>query len=219
VAAVVFGACTFATADPVKYTFVSVTNNNPVDVATGQEQLYMEVDSVAGGKVSFTFFNKGSEACSITDVYFDDMTRAVLALPMVITSSSGVSFSQDASPPDLPGGQTIGFTADYSADSNNGPPGTMANGVNPGEWLKIVFSLKSPATFGDVLTELHPFVNTDLRVGIHVQGFEGDGSESFIAVPVPPAVWGGAALLSMLGGFQAIRRRALVGDSQCAADE
>lgn len=54
----VLGLAGAAVAEPVKYNFVGVSNNNPADVASGDTQLYMLVDSVAGNKVSFAFHNE-----------------------------------------------------------------------------------------------------------------------------------------------------------------
>ena len=210
---VVGGIAGHAVAVPVRYQFEAVTANNVADVATGEAQLYMLVESVAGNKVSFTFHNDGPLASSICDIYWDDMfdskkgigTSILSDSGVVITDSgAGVSFSMGASPGNLPGGNSIGFKASISADSNNP---TQPMGVNPGEWVKFVFSIKSPYTYSNVLGELNPYVNTGLRVGIHVQGFTGGGSESFIAVPAPAAVWGGASLLTALGGLRILRRR------------
>jgi len=54
--------------------------------------------------------------------------------------------------------------------------------------------LNSPKTVGS------------LRIGIHVQGFDGEGSESFVNTPVP-----GAVLLGLLGlgaGWLKLRKSA-----------
>lgn len=54
------------------------------------------------------------------------------------------------------------------------------------EKLGIVFDLESGGTFDQVLSELD---DGTLRIGIHVQGYSSGGSESFVNVPVPPAIW------------------------------
>src|SRR5262249_35598988 len=101
----------------------------------------------------------------------------------------------DASPPDLPGGNVVGFvtSAGFSADSN---PPVQPNGVNPGETLGITFNLQAGRSFSDVTSEL---ASGELRVGVHVQGYANGGSESFVnlASPVPE----GPILLSLLSGL------------------
>lgn len=158
----------------VVYSFEGITNNNPADVATGEAQLSVDVSDAGAGQVAFTFMNSGPDASSITDVYFDDGTLLGIAS---ITNQSGVSFSQGASPGNLPGGNAIEFvaTAGFTADSN---PPTQPNGVNPGESLTILFNLINGKTYADTLAALDG--GLDLRIGIHVQGFYGGGSESFV---------------------------------------
>ncbi|MCA0274361.1 MAG: VPLPA-CTERM sorting domain-containing protein [Proteobacteria bacterium] len=203
-AAVVFGSYA---AEAATYSFVNITNNNATDAAAGQSQLTMDVLAVGTTGVSFTFLNVGAAAMSIADVYWDDQAGTLGAMGS-ITSSSGVSFSQGAAPPNLPGGQSVGFSATGSADSN---PPVQPNGVNPGEWLTIVWSLISGATYSDVLAALNLGGDQagSLRVGIHVQGFAGGGSEAFVngtpppaPVPVPAA---GLLLIGALGGLAAMR--------------
>jgi hypothetical protein len=124
--------------------------------------------------------NIGPAASSITGIYFDDGTLLGIAS---IQSGSGVSFSQGASPGNLPGANNASpafvTTAGFSADSN---PPTQPNGVNPGESLGITFNLQGVQTFDDVLMDLG---DGSLRIGVHVQGFAGGGSESFVNAPAP----------------------------------
>lgn len=197
-------------AQAATYSFVGVTSNNATNVNTGQSQLSLDVIDSGAGTVSFTFNNAGPLASSITDVYWDDQARLLRSMGS-ITYSSGVSFSQGASPGNLPGGNTIGFSVSptgASADSNS-PVQPM--GVNPGEWLTIVWSLVAGATYNDVLAALNlgGDQSGSLRVGIHVQGFSNGGSESFVSeppapVPVPAA---GLLLAGGLGAMGVLRRR------------
>lgn len=178
--------------------FYCITNNSPTNCAIGEAQLTVTVSDPAAGQVLFHFKNlAGGSASSITDVYFDDGTLLGIAS---LTNGPGVSFAQDASPPDLPGGNSISppfqVTAGFLADSN---PPAQPNGVNPGEWLKVFFNLQSGGTYNDVISEL---ADGRLRIGIHVQGFANGGSESFVntPVPVPAAVWlFGSGLLGLAG--------------------
>jgi len=183
--------------------FGNISNNDVLDAAIGEAQLFVDVIDEGPGQVRFDFINIGPDASSITDVYFEDGT--VLGIASIDNySDPGVSFSQLASPPDLPSGNLADpdfeVTTGFSADSD---PPAQPMGVNPGEKVGIVFNLESSIAFADVLAAIglgfdpattDPGGNTSLRIGIHVQGFDGDGSESFVAVPVP-----GAILLGLLG--------------------
>ena len=179
--------------------FSCITGNLAGDCAIGEAQLAGDVSDLGGGQVLFTFTNAGPAASSITDVYFDDGTLLGIAglidaddAALGYYGDAGVDFSQGASPPDLPGGNTIGFqtTAGFLADSD---PPVSQNGVSVGQSLGVVFSLQAGGTYADVISEL---ATGELRIGIHVQAFQSGGSESFVNVPVPEP---GTALLLGLG--------------------
>lgn len=203
------------------YSFVGVgdPSANSADVAMGTASLSVEVIDlgIAGSgahQVAFTFTNASS--ASLTDVYFDD--GSLLGIASAEGSGTGVDFSQVAAPGNLPGGNNLtpGFTttAGFSADSN--PPVSL-NGVSQGEWLTITFDLISGQDYQSVIDALalpNGGGPGDLRIGLHVQGFPGGGSASFvnvpdgISVPVPEAKTY-AMLLAGLGlvGFMAARYR------------
>jgi hypothetical protein len=179
--------------------FSCITYNSAPDCASGEAQLSVDVTDLGSGQVLFDFMNAGPDASSITDIYFDDGTLLGIAglvdaddNALGYYGDAGVDFSPGASPGNLPGGNTIGFvtTTDFLADSD---PAVQPNGVNPGEMLEIVFNLQPLGTFADVLSEL---ASGELRIGIHVQGFSGGGSESFVNVPAPEP---GTAILMGLG--------------------
>ncbi len=205
VATVVASAAAHATT----FNFVGVTLNNATNTSTGQSQLTMDVIDSGSGTVSFTFNNSGPLASSITDVYWDDQA-STLASMGAITSSSGVSFSQGASPGNLPGGNTIGFSVSPSGASADSNTPTQPMGVNPGEWLTIVWNFVSGVTFSDVIAALNLGGDQtgSMRVGIHVQGFANGGSESLVNTPAPVPLPGAALMLiAGLGALSIAGRR------------
>lgn len=184
--------------------FTCITNNSATDCAIGEAQLsgdFTTSPPAGVGQVLLTLTNAGPAASSIAQVYLDDGVNALFTGIASIVNSFGVSFSVGGSPPDLPGGNTIGFSADFlaTADSPVAPNGV---GPPPDGTLGIVLNLVNGKTLADVLAEL---ASGDLRVGIHVQAFSSEGSESFVngggggtnPIPEPTAalVFGLGALL------------------------
>jgi len=162
----------------VTYGFCNITHNSAVGEAVGEAQLTMDIeDLVNPNQVLFTFHNEGAFDASITDIYFDDGTLFGIAY---ILDGSGTSFSQPATPGDLPGGNSIDppfeTSQNFSADSD---APVMQNGVNPGESVGIVFDLLAGKTWADVVAALNT-KPAGLRIGIHVQGFSDGSSESFV---------------------------------------
>jgi hypothetical protein len=198
---VLAAATAAAPADALLLSFYCLTNSVAADCNTGEAQLFVDVTDPGGGQASFLFTNTGPNASSIADIYFDDGTLLGIAS---INEGPGTSFSQGASPPNLPAGNTASppfqVTAGFLADSDSP---VQPNGVNPGEWVEIVFDLIGGGTFADVIAEL---ADGSLRIGIHVQGFTGGGSESLInnAAPEPGTI----VLLALGVGALAARRRA-----------
>jgi hypothetical protein len=195
-----------ASASAVTFGFGKITNNGNPNVAS---QLSVDVTDGGAGTVVFTFSNSGPIASSITDIYFDDGTLFGISS---ITNGAGTSFSQPASPGDLPGGNAVDFntTGNFSADSD---APVAVNGVNPGEMVAITFTLIGGQTFADTIAAIelalaNPGVDVDggLRMGLHVQAIGGPGgSDSYVTVPEPT----GAILFgigTLLAGA-AIRRR------------
>ncbi|ASD48283.1 PEP-CTERM sorting domain-containing protein [Nitrosospira lacus] len=194
------------------YSFANITHNNAGAEADGEANLKVEVIDLGSHQVRFNFTNTSTS--SLTDVYFDDGTLLGIAS---ITSSSGVNFSQGASPPNLPGGNLVSpafvTTAGFLADSNAPVSG---NGVSQGEWLAIDFDLTGAQTYSSVINALALPNNGgtgDLRIGLHLQRFaSGGGNESFInlssPIPEPETYAMFMAGLSLMG-FLARRRKPL----------
>ncbi len=180
----------------VTLTFFHISDNSGQAAAVAT-QLTVEVEQGADDtEASFTFWNNVGIAASITDVYFDDGSLLGIAS---ISSSAGVSFSEGAAPPDLPGGNCCSFDATFSADSN---APVAPNGVNSStEWLTIIFNLVGGMTFADTIAAL---ISGDLRLGMHVQaiGTSGD-SDGFINNPLDPVPLP-AGLLLFLSGLAGI---------------
>lgn len=193
------------------YGFYGITSNDLSGAAVldGEANLSVEVIDLGDNQVQFKFFNDSTS--SLTDIYFDDGT--LLGIDSITVSGYGdVSFSEGASPGNLPGGMdaTVSFGADFSSDSN--PPVSL-NGVTQGEWVAITFDLLEGKTYADTLAALstqNADGSYDLRIGLHVQSYPGGYSESFINNPVPvPEAETYAMMLAGLGlvGWAARRRK------------
>jgi hypothetical protein len=224
-ATVAFAGMMVSSAHAKTYYFENITNNSTTDLGGIGGQLSMDVTDASAATtctatdcVDFQFFNAVGADSSITDVYWDDGGDDgpnLLADLIDISSTAGVSFSQPASPSDLPGGNNADpdfvTTADLSVDSDS--PMVAANGVDAaGESLTVQFALLPTFDFDDVIAALDSFA---LRVGLHVQSIVGDAcvggepddcSDSYVSIPIPPALLLFGTGLAGLG-FLSRRRR------------
>lgn len=180
-AALLAVSMTAGSADAAVLSFSRITDNSHQNAAG---QLSVDVTSGASGTL-FKFMNSGAIASSITDIYFDDTAAFVLSNNFSFVDSLGVvSFGAGASPPNLPGGKAISFVSDFSAESNRP---VSAKGINPAEYLTILFS---GASYSAVMAHINDGL---LRIGLHVQSIGHDGdSDSFVSnrpvVSPPPVV-------------------------------
>ena len=73
------------------YSFSCITGNSPSNCDVLETQVLLEVTAdVDPTLVNFRFTNVGISASSIADVYFNDLTPALLGSPAYITSSRAV---------------------------------------------------------------------------------------------------------------------------------
>jgi hypothetical protein len=178
-------------------TFTRLTNVADSNVAS---QLRLNIQDLGyssttnSWSVRFVFRNVGSTASSITDIYFDD--GSLVGSTFGLDFGSGVKYSKNANPGDLPGGNAINFntSAGLSADSDSGAPGVKENGVNNAtatsttEWLQFDFDLKDGQKYADTIRALMKArdggwtndVTGGLRIGLHVQSIGTSGkSDSY----------------------------------------
>ncbi len=184
-AAGLLAAPTKAAAAPFGFACISGTVQCAVE-----DQFSVEVGGYSAGGtnyVSFLFYNDvlGGVASSITDIYFDEPNDGSLPMDFEygLQTPVLVSYSVGAAPPNLPGGEGIGFASNHSFDSN---PPVVANGLNTAlDFLLLVFSLTGPTDYTDVITSLGTVGG--LRIGLHVQGIAiNGGSASFVTNGLPP---------------------------------
>ena len=149
---------------------------------------------------------EGDEEGIITAMALEDGTLLAMGIPSAHIGT--LAFSDETSNPPYPAG-TWGLNFDtthfFLADAD---PSPIANGVEPGEALSIIFDLATDKDYDDLMVALNqgftgPIVTgQSLRIGIHVQRLEEiggvpdntDGSDAYILTPVP-----GAVLLGLLG--------------------
>ncbi|GAH65640.1 unnamed protein product [marine sediment metagenome] len=175
---------------------LEIFTNNGSFCDSGDLDLYVVVSKGEAGRVDFTFYNESLIDSSIARIYFDDDSLLDIS---AITEGAGTSFSQPATPGNLPSGKSLEppFVATEGFSFNSQPPRPQS-GVNPGEWLRITFDING-STFAAVINGLDTGA---IRIGTHIIALPDGSSESAIVVPEPVTI----ALLG-LGGLALIRRR------------
>lgn len=188
------------------YSFYQITSNGSTNVAN---QLVLDVTQ-SGSDALFKILNNGPTASVVAQVYFDFGATSFFAVPNGINwsasnstswdGSTGVLFENGGSPPVLPSGNTVGFSAEDRGSAESPAP---QKGAGVGEYVGFLGTFSSGSDFNMLISALD---SGDFRVGLHVTGIGTEGqSESYVtAVPLPAAAWlFGSALL----GFVSLSNR------------
>ena len=185
-------------AQAFQFNFGNITSNSATNAAAGESQLFLDVTDAAGNdnlsssSVLFKFSNVGLAASSITQIYFDN-SNVLRSVGPIADSGVGVDYSVASGNLNLPGGNSLAnkFVSDFGIKANTP---VSQQGVNPGEWVSVLFNLTPTKTLKDVIADM---TSGSMRVGMHVQAFSDGGSEAFVnrptvtppvVVPTPPVV-------------------------------
>ncbi|RMH23920.1 MAG: hypothetical protein D6693_10500 [Planctomycetota bacterium] len=197
-----------ARAASVDVSYTRITSNSGQNV---ESQFITTVTEVAGDPtvIDFIFRNNVGIASSISEVYFDNGATSSLFSGGAIAQQVGASFVfGSASPPDLPGGNSLADPFDVTPGFLADAQGNPSVGLNTAsDLLRIRMTLLAGVTFGDVESALGTGA---LRLGMHVRAIGDDGeSDSFVNGPPPivPLPGGGAMGLAALTILASRRRR------------
>lgn len=170
---------------------------------------YIDIDALVintGSGVRVGIFNNTSPTApasatrpTVARIYIDADSAFLSANPTFNAgiSSSGIEFVFGGSPPNLPGGNEVGFSADSKFTATPPPP---KNGLNPGEFAYFDFA---GSNYNKVVSGLY---SGEVRFGVHVLqvGKKGEDSLSLVTKPIPEP---SAALLGAIGIIALLRRR------------
>ncbi len=177
--------------------FGCITLNVASDCVIGEAQLSGSVVA-SNGDALLTIQMAGAAEAVVEQVFIEsNIVSAISFLGGVGT----VNFTSDGSPGNLPGGNGVGFVTAVSASADNPNPRHGIGRHNQDD--------TSPQSGMFLLTllggDFHDLLS-GMRIGVHVIGFESNGSESFVTEPVPePST---ALLLAFgLAAMAAQRRR------------
>ena len=162
--------------------------------------LYVELTGRAA-TVDFGFHNDSLVDSSIARIYVED---TFLLGDGTIIEGPGTSFTEQATPANIPGGQMlIPPVKRTSTFSIAAAPQPAHAGINPGEFVKVTFDLSNNATFADVAGALN---GGDFRIGVHIIALPDGSSESAVNIPEPATL-----LLIGFGAVMVRRSRKRIG--------
>ena len=195
-------ACTLAFAAPVWAVdfndFACITNDDAGDCAIGESQLSASIVA-AGEDAILTLTMSGPDDAVVEQLFIE----STIVSDIRFEGSVGVgvvAFGSGEHGGNLPGGNEIGFLEAFTIGAKEPPP---LNGIGRHE------QDDTSAQSADFLLSLEggdfdDFI-ADLRIGVHVIGYDSNGSESFVSTPVPEP---STLVLVGLGLALATRRRA-----------
>jgi len=187
--------------------FTRITSNAATDIAS---QFSLEVDQsgVAADEVRFKLSGSGPLSFEVGEVYWDDdlglLAGNLMLIPADTTAGVGYQFT-NVNPGNLPGGNGIGFSADFAGDegsSGGGPSGDPGDGVMAGQMAGFKFDLAMGASLQAVIDAIQ---GDDLRFGMHVRSIGGGESDGFVTTGVPEPA---SCIVLLLGGLLSLGVRA-----------
>jgi len=195
------------------YGFDDISSNGDYNEIIG-DYLSVEMSETDNAdEVLFTIKNSelNNTGGIIMDVYFSSNPEYFGGIVSIIntdTDTDTVSFSEvTRGSINLPDDDELTTTWGLSVDPDTPQP--VENGVAAGESLGVILSLSAGYDFDDILNAMG---NTFL-IGLHMQSFLDDSSESLVSVPsggggntggfetpIPAAIWlFGSALIGLMG--------------------
>ena len=172
-------------------TFSCITGNSAADCGIGEAQLSAVI--VEDGSDALLTIEMDGPANAVVEQLFLESSSAT---GLAFATSAGVgqvAFGVGAAGGNLPGGNVVGFLSAWNSSANNPKPrwGVGRHPQDDSAPQAAEFRIAHSGTFEDFLS--------GLRVGVHVLGYDGGGSESFTA-EVPEL----GSLSTFLSGFLAL---------------